>query len=468
MHQKMADYRKPAPEVEWDVLEQALAARRQRGRVVALWSRCVAAAAVLLLAGVGYWAIFQQPEVSDMPEAAVAVQTESSTEPSAESLSSAEITTGQSPLTPLVTAIHQKRQALLAAVGNRLARTDTMGSRMARTDTVGSRLTDADSEPSEPVEEAQQEETYRVGERPVVTPQQPISYPPVYRKHSHRDNPLTAKVYFSNSMYNSHSLTSFTERVLVSSGNSGTNNPETIVPIGNGDIDGNDGKDGKDGNDGTGGQGEPGPKGPQGDGNSGNSGEGYIDGMGSDEPYPLENPLDQYKEPVYEDVTTSEQVNHHRPVRFGLSLRYRLNDRWSLESGLTYTRLSSDILTTVNEQAKSVIDQSLTYIGIPLSVSYRIWGTRYIDVYASAGGMVEKMVSGKRTSVGFSEKVSIGSLQCSVSGAVGAEFRFSDWFSIFAEPGLGYFFNNGSSVPTYYQERPLSFTLNLGLRLNVE
>lgn len=459
MHQKMAGYRKPAPEVEWGVLEQALAARRQRGRVVALWSRRVAAAAaVLLLAGVGYWAIFQQPEVSDMPEAVVAVQTE----PSAESLSSVGVTAEQGPLAPLVTAIHQKRQVLLAAVGNGLARTDTMGSRLVRTDTVGYRLADADSEPSEPVEKVQQEETHRVGERPVVTPRQPISYPPVYRKHSHRDNPLTAKVYFSNSMYNSHSLTSFTERVLVSPGNSGTNNPGTVVtPIGS---------DGEDRNWGTDGKGEPGSQGPQepqGEGHPDKSGGGNNDGAGAD-PYDLKDPLDQYKEPVYEDVTTSEQVNHYKPVRFGLSLRYRLNDHWSLESGLTYTRLSSDILTTVNEQTKSVVDQSLTYIGIPLSVSYRIWGTRYMDVYASAGGMVEKMVSGKRTSVDLSEKVSIGSLQCSVSGAVGAEFRFSDWFSIFAEPGLGYFFNNGSSVPTYYQERPLSFTLNFGLRLNVE
>lgn len=40
------------------------------------------------------------------------------------------------------------------------------------------------------------------------------------------------------------------------------------------------------------------------------------------------------------------EVHHRQPLRFGLSLRYRIDDRWSLEAGLAYTRLISDITTT--------------------------------------------------------------------------------------------------------------------------
>jgi len=68
---------------------------------------------------------------------------------------------------------------------------------------------------------------------------------------------------------------------------------------------------------------------------------------------------------------------------------------------------------------------------------------------------------------GVTNSVSIHPLQFSVSGAAGAEFRFSPQLSLYAEPGLGYWFDNGSDIPTYYQDKPLSFSLSLGLRLNL-
>jgi hypothetical protein len=40
---------------------------------------------------------------------------------------------------------------------------------------------------------------------------------------------------------------------------------------------------------------------------------------------------------------TSE--HHRRPMRMGLSVRYRLTPRWSLQSGLIYSYLSSDFTT---------------------------------------------------------------------------------------------------------------------------
>ena len=40
--------------------------------------------------------------------------------------------------------------------------------------------------------------------------------------------------------------------------------------------------------------------------------------------------------------------------------------------------------------------------------------------------------------------------------------------SLFVEPDIGYYFDNHSSIPTFYQEKPLSFNLNLGLRFSFE
>ena len=170
------------------------------------------------------------------------------------------------------------------------------------------------------------------------------------------------------------------------------------------------------------------------------------------------------------------RYTHYLPIRLGMTLSFRLNNRWSIESGLVYSRLSSDYLTTMENVAlgtigyTSKIEQRLNYLGVPLKVNHQLWENRHFGVYLSAGGMVEKMVDGciKDATSKVGESVSIGPLQFSVNGAFGAEYKLIDLLSIYAEPGVGYYFDNGSTVPTFYQDKPFSFNLNLGLRFNLK
>ena len=157
------------------------------------------------------------------------------------------------------------------------------------------------------------------------------------------------------------------------------------------------------------------------------------------------------------DVQTTQieqNVHHHQPVRFGFSLRYRLDDRWSIESGLTYTRLSSDISTTV-DGVTTMTEQHLNYIGLPLNISYELWKSRHFGLYVTAGGTIEKSLD-------------TSPWQFSLNGAVGAEYKLTDYFSLYAEPGLGYYFNDGSTTPTIYQDHPLNINLSFGLRFNLK
>lgn len=149
-----------------------------------------------------------------------------------------------------------------------------------------------------------------------------------------------------------------------------------------------------------------------------------------------------------------QHVNHRHPVRFGLSMRYRLTNRWSVESGLSYTRLSSDITTTING-ATTMTEQRLNYIGLPLSLSYNLWKSRRFGLYATMGGTVEK-------------RLDASPWQFSLNGAAGAEYKLTNIFSLYAEPGIGYYFKDGSSTPTIYQDQPLNFNLSFGLRFNLK
>lgn len=109
-------------------------------------------------------------------------------------------------------------------------------------------------------------------------------------------------------------------------------------------------------------------------------------------------------------------IKHHQPISFGLSVRKALGKGFSLESGLTYTLLSSDAKLADNDRQ---IEQKLHYIGIPLRANWNFLDKKLVTLYVSGGGMVEKCVYGKLGS----EKETVKPLQFSVSGAVGAQLN---------------------------------------------
>ncbi|HCC86781.1 MAG TPA: hypothetical protein DEQ17_00565 [Prevotella sp.] len=157
--------------------------------------------------------------------------------------------------------------------------------------------------------------------------------------------------------------------------------------------------------------------------------------------------------------------HHAQPVKVGVSLGYRLSDRWAVNTGVTYSYLSSNFTEDVD-----VVDrQKLHYVGVPLTASYSFLRTKRAEVYVTAGGEVEKLVKGS-TGLDDSEpqKLTEKRPQWSVKAAVGGAFHFTPSLSLYAEPGVTHYFDNHSSVDNVYKDRPTSFSLNVGLRFNVK
>ena len=178
---------------------------------------------------------------------------------------------------------------------------------------------------------------------------------------------------------------------------------------------------------------------------------------------------------INRDIETKTEYDHHLPIRIGLSVAYALTDRMSISSGLTYTRLSSDIKDTSRE-SKYIGEQRLHYVGIPVNVSYKVASSRWISLYGTAGVLAEKCVSGT-TDEGYVENntmkytnthdISSKPLQMSVNAGVGIQFDFIDNVGIYAEPGLSYYFDDGSELQTIYKEKSLNFNLNVGVRFKL-
>lgn len=178
---------------------------------------------------------------------------------------------------------------------------------------------------------------------------------------------------------------------------------------------------------------------------------------------------------VNRDVETKTEYEHHLPIRIGLSVAYALTDRLSISSGLTYTRLASDI-KDASRESKYIGEQRLHYVGIPVNVSYKVASSRWLGLYGTAGVLAEKCVSGT-TDEGYVENntmkytnthdISSKPLQMSVNAGVGIQFDFIDNVGIYAEPGLSYYFDDGSALQTIYKEKPLNFNLNVGVRFKL-
>ena len=169
------------------------------------------------------------------------------------------------------------------------------------------------------------------------------------------------------------------------------------------------------------------------------------------------------------------KMNHKFPVRAGVSLRYDLNSRLALSTGLQYSYLASDFSWGSNESFYSGT-QKLHYLGIPVSLIANIWGNDRISIYATGGMTMEKCIDGQTTTdyilngdyqtrerTDATEK----RVQWSATAAVGVQCRLVSRLSLYAEPGVCYYIDNHSSTDNIYKERPFNFNFNLGLRFTL-
>ncbi|MGI5848311.1 MAG: hypothetical protein ACOX5T_09860 [Candidatus Cryptobacteroides sp.] len=174
-------------------------------------------------------------------------------------------------------------------------------------------------------------------------------------------------------------------------------------------------------------------------------------------------------------ATVTDRVDHKRPIRAGISLRWQLNDTFGVESGIEYSILKSTFSTLAGTTLSEDF-QTLQYLGIPLDLTADLLDTRYFSLYASVGGMVEKGIAGNVKSaisvdgerVGPMEEHSlrIDPLLWSVNAAAGLQVNATRLVGFYAEPGISYRFDNGSEVSSIYTSRPLDFTLSFGLRFS--
>lgn len=178
---------------------------------------------------------------------------------------------------------------------------------------------------------------------------------------------------------------------------------------------------------------------------------------------------------VYNQPEVQEEYSHKIPVKVGLTARYNITGRLGVETGLTYSILSSSVKTGNSETGKnwSTGSQTLHYLGIPLNISFNILNSRYVNIYVTGGGMMEKSISGSIKTDEYVDgkfdrtlttNISPKGLQWSVNAAAGVQANILPQLGFFVEPGVSHHFKNSSRVRSIYTDKPTDFSLGFGLR----
>lgn len=165
-------------------------------------------------------------------------------------------------------------------------------------------------------------------------------------------------------------------------------------------------------------------------------------------------------------VGYEERQNHDQPISFGLSLSYPLTSRLSLSTGVVYTKLNSDFVT-IMPTSQIHRHQSLHYMGIPLTLHFRLWQWRGLSAYLSAGAQAEWNIKAKSNTDGVDQTMTKDRMQWSAGGSLGLQYNPLSQLGIYAEPGIRHYFDNGSTVSNFFKDKPTSFNLQIGLRVTL-
>ncbi len=151
------------------------------------------------------------------------------------------------------------------------------------------------------------------------------------------------------------------------------------------------------------------------------------------------------------------EAMHHVPVSYAVSVTAPLGGRWSLESGVSYSSLRSEVTMSYSSQA---VSQRLQFVGVPLRVKYDLFTRSNISLYGGVGGEIERCISATLNSQSIDEKP----WHTSLSGSLGVQYNLTRHFALYAEPEVCYYLTEGE-LTTIRTESPISVNGRVGLRV---
>jgi hypothetical protein len=156
---------------------------------------------------------------------------------------------------------------------------------------------------------------------------------------------------------------------------------------------------------------------------------------------------------------TMIELKHHIPIRIGFTAEKKISRHIGIASGINGTYLLS---TPKDDYLSHKNDQRIYYIGVPVKLNLYFSEGKRFSMYWSNGIEAEKCIYARRSG----EHLHLNKLQMSVNTAIGAQYEIFPKLSVYAEPGISYYWGNGTDIETYRTENPTCFDFHIGLKLD--
>ena len=142
--------------------------------------------------------------------------------------------------------------------------------------------------------------------------------------------------------------------------------------------------------------------------------------------------------------TSLPKGDYKMPLTAGLMVERKLSKRLSVETGLLYNYMPSD-------------DTDSHSLALPVKLGVNLAEGKKVDLYASVGGVAEKLV-GK----GCSDEP----VQLAATAGLGVRYKVNENLAIYAEPSVSHHFDSDSNRRTLRTEQNVNLNLLCGVRMS--
>ena len=192
---------------------------------------------------------------------------------------------------------------------------------------------------------------------------------------------------------------------------------------------------------------------------------------------PLKKPAMSTSRPKTGVAQKSPEATYGLPVSLGAGVKIDLSNRWSIGVGANYSVLSRKFFGTYTQvDGEGIVEESIStdirdvqqYIGIPINAFFSFVKNDYLNMYAYAGGTVERCVSDKYyiLNTDYIYNGNVKGAQLSANAGIGVEFLLGRYLGVYLDPSLRYYFDCGQpkSIRT---AQPLMMGIEMGLRFRL-
>ena len=157
----------------------------------------------------------------------------------------------------------------------------------------------------------------------------------------------------------------------------------------------------------------------------------------------------------------NDYYRHEMPISFGVSARFSLTERLSVNTGLNYTRYTSTRERYYYDGGAVTDKRYVHYLGIPLRLDWQAVNKKHFNFYIGAGVQADKCIY---ANVG-DERLREKEVLFGVNGAMGIQVNIVPMVGLYIEPEVSYALNQGS-ISTFRYKELLMISARAGLRFN--